>query len=483
MTVADLPTAQDPAGPVPGASAFHTVVDPRTGTPIQRVELLPGDRVPEVARAAHAAFPSWADIPIERRCHLLTRLADALAARAPETALALSREHGKTVDEASAELGRAVETLRWAAAAGPRAVRPKALADRAGLARAVHVEPAGPVLAIVPWNYPAVVLARKLGPALVMGCPVVVKGPEQTPQVLAAFSAAVAEAGLPAGVVQFVVAAPAQTQALVERPEFRQITFTGSDRVGRLLAGTAAHNLTQCTLELGGHAPVIVTADADLDLATSALTAAKFASAGQSCGAPSRFLVAHSVYEALVDRLVRSAPGLDNGPTTGPAMGPLNSDRQRRSVHALVLDAVERGADLRLGGVLPTGPGFYYAATILADVPLDARIMREEPFGPVAAVRSYTDEEEAIAIANNTDYALSAYVFGPVARAHAIGDRLNAGSISINSVPGAAPDAPLGGRLASGYGYEGGEDGLLAFARLKIRQHPPESAAPAAGTR
>jgi succinate-semialdehyde dehydrogenase / glutarate-semialdehyde dehydrogenase len=456
-------------------AAKRPVIDPRTGTVLEQVCMLPPSGVAEVARTAATAWEPWAQTPLAQRCRLVAALADALAEMAPALAQEYSREQGKTVAEAGTELTRAQETLRWAAACAGRAGQAAALADRDGLTRAVLVEPVGPVLAVVPWNFPAVVLARKLGPALVMGCTVAVKGPEQTPRLMAGFAAAAERTGLPAGVMQIVAADPAETRALVERPEFRHVTFTGSSRVGRLVATAAAANLTRCTLELGGHAPAIVMADADLDLASARLTAAKFGSAGQSCSAPSRFLVARSICEPFVRRLVAAAPVLDNEPagTNRPAarMGPLQNGERQAAVHALVVDAVAGGARLRLGGVLPTTPGYYYPATVLTDVPEDARIMAQEPFGPVAPVLPYDDEEQAVALANSTTYALCAYVFGVTRHATSIAGRLNAGSVSINSAPGAAPDAPLGGRDASGYGYEGGTEGLLAFTSLKLRQH------------
>ncbi|XRQ09027.1 aldehyde dehydrogenase family protein [Actinomadura welshii] len=457
-------------------AADRPVVDPRTGDVIERVTMLPAEGVAGVARTALTAFGPWAATPLAERSRTVAALGDALAAMTPGLAREYSREQGKTVAEADAELIRAAETFRWASACAAHAARPGTVPDRDGLARTVLVEPVGPVLAIVPWNFPAVVLARKLGPALAMGCPVVVKGPEQTPRLMAAFAAAAVQAGVPPGVVQIVAADPAPTRALIGRPEFRHITFTGSSRVGRLVAAAAAENLTPCTLELGGHAPAIVTADADLDLAAARLAAAKFGSAGQSCGAPSRFLVARDVCEPFVRRLAGAAPALDDEPRgAGRAearMGPLQNAERRAAVHALVVDAVERGARLRLGGRLPGTPGCYYPATVLTDVPEDARIMSEEPFGPVAPVLGYDDEEHAVALANATAYALSAYVFGATGRAASIAARLNAGSVSVNSAPGAAPDVPLGGRDASGYGYEGGIDGMRAFTRLKIRQQP-----------
>lgn len=457
-------------------AATHPVVDPRTGEIIEYVELLSPACVPEVARRALAAFRPWADTPLERRCRLVADFATALAAKVPTLARAYSREHGKTVAEAKAELARAVDTIQWATVAAEGVTRSAMLRAREGLTRLISVEPVGPVLAIVPWNFPAVVLARKLGPALVMGCPIVIKGAEQTPRILTAFAQAASDTGLPHDVVQLVFASPPESQALIQRPEFRQISFTGSSRVGRLVAAAAAGSLASCVLELGGHAPAIVTADADLDLAATRLAMAKFGSSGQSCGAPSRLLVAGGIYEPFVERFVKSAPALDSDRSCGPVMGPLNNGVRRATVHDLVLDAVDRGACLRLGGFLPDTPGFYYPATVLTDVPLEARILRDEPFGPVAPVLPYNDDEDAIAIANSSDYALSAYVFGSTRRALAIGHRLNAGSVSVNSASGAAPDAPLGGRGASGYGYEGGEQGMLAFTRLKICQHSTQAA-------
>ncbi|MFG2556971.1 aldehyde dehydrogenase family protein [Streptomyces sp. NPDC048581] len=458
--------------------AIAAVVDPRTGRCIGEVPLLSAEDVPRVARTAAAAAPGWAGTTVDQRAQKIRHLADVLARRLPELAPRFSQEHGKTPAEAMAELQRAVETLRWSADAALEVTRPIALPERAGVAREVVVDAAGPVLAIVPWNFPAVVLARKLGPALAMGCSVVVKGPEETPCVAAAVARAAAEAGLPDGLVQVVHAAPAEAEALVRRPEFRRVSFTGSTAVGRLVAAAAAEQLTTCVLELGGHAPVIVTEDADVEAAADALTIAKFGSTGQSCGAPSRFIVHEQVVDAFVRRLVRCAPAPDSEP--GGTMGPLNSARRRDAVHALVEDAVRGGARLLLGGRVPGTAGFHYPATVLGDVPPQARILHEEPFGPVAPVVPYRDDAEAVALANSTAYALSAYVYGETAHARELARRLDAGSVGVNCSPGAAPDAPLGGRGASGYGYEGGVQGLLSFGALKVVQHldRPTSGAP-----
>ncbi|MFL6136521.1 MAG: aldehyde dehydrogenase family protein [Frankiaceae bacterium] len=460
------------------AATSFPVVDPRTGEVLERVAMLPAGEVARVVSTAVAANERWAGTPLAERCALVERLADELAADVEVVARAFSREHGKTLIEARTELERATDALRWSARAALEVARAAALPDRDGLVRSVTVEPGGPVLAIVPWNFPAVVLARKLGPALVMGCPVIVKAAEQAPFVSAAFARAAGRAGLPPGVVQVVLADPAVTQELVRRRELGHVTFTGSTRVGRIVAALAAEALTPCTLELGGHAPAIVLADADLDVAVTRLAAAKFGSAGQSCGAPSRFLVERPVHDGLVARLIAAAPALEpaaRGATGEWVMGPLNNERRRVEVHALVTDAVERGARLRCGGEVPAGSGWYYPATVLTEVPLDARVLVEEPFGPVAPVLAFDEIDDAVRVANSTDYALAAYVFGGADRAAAIAARLDAGSVSINAAPGAAPDAPLGGRRASGYGYEGGEQGLLALGRLKIIQAAVES--------
>lgn len=450
------------------------VHDPRTGAVIDGVDLLDADEVAAVVTAAAEAAPAWAAEPAERRCAYVQRLADALAARSAEVAERFSREHGKTPTEAAGELTRAVETLRWSAGAARRLTESFALPNRGGLRRDVEVEPAGPVLAITPWNFPAVILARKVGPALAMGCPVIVKAAEETPAVATAFAEAAAEAGLPPGVLRIVFAAPAQVEALIRRPEVRHVTFTGSTRVGRLVAAAAAEGPTPCTLELGGHAPAVVTADADLDRAVPAIAATAFGSAGQSCGAPSRLLVHRSRYEEFVDRLVDGLPGLDLAGEAGTerqwVIGPVQNPVRRAAVHALVTDAVNRGGRLRTGGTVDGLPGCYYPPTVLTDVPRGARVLGTEPFGPVVVVSPYDTDDEAVARANESEYALSAYVFGQGEHARDLARRLNAGSVTVNGVPGAAPDAPLGGRLASGYGYEGGTAGLMQFGRFKIVQ-------------
>ncbi|GAA2736211.1 aldehyde dehydrogenase family protein [Actinocorallia aurantiaca] len=454
------------------------VRDPRTGEVIEELPLMAERDAPGLAQRAAGAFGAWSRVPPRRRAEILAGTARVLAGRAPAIAPRFALESGKTLLEARAELARACETLLWIAGHAEDVLRPVVLEDLedSGLIREVTAEPAGPVLAIVPSNFPAVVTARKAGAALAMGCPVVLKAPETTPSVVRAFTAAATEAGLPEGVLRLAFTTPGGAAALVRRPEFRTVSFTGSTRTGRLVAAAAAETLAQCVLELGGHAPAIVTADADLDAAVSALVPMKFGSAGQSCAAPSRFLVAESAASAFLARLLAALPALECDPSgTHATLGPLHTESRRAEVHALVQDAVTRGAVLRSGGRVPDHPGYYYPPTVLTDVPATARILAEEPFGPLIPLQTFTTESEAVALAGSTPYALGAFLFGPEPRMRALAPRLNAGRVSINSASGADPASPLSGRSESGYGYEGGREGLQAFTRLKVTITPAKA--------
>ena len=446
------------------------VRDPRTGDVVGHIEFRTSDDVPEIANRAKVALPGWSAVPVTTRCAILMELARLIAERPARLGARFALETGKTVQQAEAELDRAVDTLRWTAAAATQVTAGRTIAGDDGLHRQVLVDPVGPVLAIVASNFPAVVLARKLAPALVMGCTVVVKAPETTPSVVREIADLATKAGLPADVLQVVYTDAAGSAALVARPEFPLVSFTGSHRTGRLVAAGAAGHLASCVLELGGHAPAVLLDDADLATAVPALVASKFSSAGQSCAAPSRFLVHERIHAEFVHRFSASVPGLDRQP--GGTMGPLHTEARRDEVHALVLDAVAKGATVTTGGLLPSGPGWYYPATVLTDVPAEARVLHEEPFGPIAPILSFTDEDQAVATANATPFGLGAFVFGSPARATALAERLDAGRVSVNCATGADPMSPLSGRGLSGYGYEGGLEGLAAFGRLKVIQRP-----------
>lgn len=448
-------------------SAVH---DPRTGDVVGHVTLLTTDEIPLIAKRAEAASPGWSTVPVSTRCDILVELARLLTDRPAQLGARFALETGKTRQEAETELDRAVDTIRWTAAAATQVSAGRTIEGGDGLDRRVLVDPVGPVLAIVASNFPAVVLARKLAPALAMGCPVVVKAPETTPSVVQAIADLAVTAGVPADVLQVVYTDAVGSAALVARSEFPLITFTGSHRTGALVAAGAAGHLAECVLELGGHAAAILLDDADLSAAVPALVRSKFSFAGQSCAAPSRFLVHESIQAEFVERFSAAVPGLDHQP--GGGMGPLHTGARRDEVHALVLDALANGATAVTGGRLPTGPGWYYPATVLTGLSAGARVLHEEPFGPIAPVLGFTDEDQAVAMANATPFGLGAFVFGGHERATTLAERLNAGRVSVNCATGADPMSPLAGRGLSGYGYEGGREGLAAFGRLKVVQSP-----------
>ncbi len=367
---------------LPWAGAALAIRDPRSGRVVGQVAQPADAELLAVAQQSERGFDLWSRVPVAERCEVLTRLADALSRRPAELGRQFALETGKAEAEAEAELDRAADTLRWTAARAAAVTASRSIVAPDTLTREVIADPAGPVLAIIPGNFPAVVLARKLGPALAMGCSVVVKAPESAPSVVLAICDLAIRAGLPRDALQAVVAGPDGTKALVARPEFRVITFTGSTRTGRLIAASAASTLACCVLELGGHAPAIITADADLETAVPALVRAKFASAGQSCAAPSRFLVHASLLDSFLREFAAAVPRMDyerddaGHPGT---LGPLHTEGRRAEVHALVGDAVDKGARALTGGYVPERPGYYYPATLLANVPPDAGVLREEP--------------------------------------------------------------------------------------------------------
>jgi len=333
-------------------------------------------------------------------------------------------------------------------------------------------EPAGVVAAFVPWNFPAVITARKLGPALAAGCPVILKAPEEAPGAAAAIVACLAEAGIPSGVLNLVFGDPPEISTqLLASPIVRVVTFTGSTEVGRQLARRATDQLQRCILELGGHAPVLVFADADLDAAARAIADYKFACAGQSCNAPSRIFVQSAVYDAFVQRLTAIVESIRVGPGNDPTtqMGPMANPRRLEVMERMTSDATRRGATVTTGGSRPKRTGYFWLPTILRDVPDSAAIMQEEPFGPILPIAPFATVEEAVMKANATRFGLAAYVFTRSAQlSEELTGRLVAGHVAINFLQGVPPDYPIGGINDSGYGYEGGVEGFRSFQSLKL---------------
>jgi succinate-semialdehyde dehydrogenase/glutarate-semialdehyde dehydrogenase len=445
-----------------GAGGRLDVVDPATGRPAGTVALAgPGD-LDDAVTAAQRAFAAWAATPGHDRGTILKRAAALLHERAGEVAGALSVEGGKLAAEAAAEVGRAIETLQWNGEEAGR-IEGRIIQGRAaGAQRLSAPEPVGVVAAFTAWNFPAVLAARKLGAALAAGCTVILKAAEETPRTAAEVVRALADAGLPAGAVNLVFGDPPRvSEHLIGAPEVRAVTFTGSTAVGRIVAGLAARGPKRCVLELGGHAPVIVAQDADVELAVRATLPAKFGSAGQSCVAPSRFYVHADRYEAFADAFAAAASELP--------IGPVITARRLEAMERLTADAIARGARVLCGGERSGDEGYFFAPTVLADVPDDALLAHEEPFGPIAALAPFTDVDDAVGRANGTAYAFAAYLFTDSARTR---DRvltgLRASNIGVNQMAPSMPDAPLGGLQDSGYGYEGGRDGIHAFQHFRL---------------
>jgi succinate-semialdehyde dehydrogenase/glutarate-semialdehyde dehydrogenase len=451
------------------AGKFKPVIDPATEQDVARVACAESQDLQQALAAAEQSAANWRNTPAVERGRMLRVAADILRSRIDTSSVMFSEEQGKTVAQARGELLRAIDTLTWNGNHAEVLSAPVTAGDGA---RLVVPEPAGVVAAFAPWNFPAVISARKLGPALAAGCPVILKGPEEAPSAAAAIVGCLAEAGIPSGVLSLVFGdPPAISTQLLALPTVRVVSFTGSTAVGRQLAGRASDQLQRCILELGGHAPVLVFADADLDAAARAIADYKFACAGQSCNAPSRIFVQIAVYDAFVRRLTAIVESIRVGPGSDPRtqMGPMANPRRLEVMERMTLDATRRGATVATGGRRPKRTGYYWLPTILRDVPDSAAIMQEEPFGPILPIAPFVTVEEAVLKANATRFGLAAYVFtGSAQLSEELAGRLVAGHIAINHLQGVPPDFPIAGINDSGYGYEGGIEGFRSFQALKL---------------
>ncbi|WP_299557564.1 NAD-dependent succinate-semialdehyde dehydrogenase [uncultured Mycolicibacterium sp.] len=421
---------------------------------------------------AVAAQADWAATPARQRGEILRRAFELVHERADDFARVITLEMGKTLAEARGEVNYGAEFLRWFAEEAVR-INGRTAAAPAGTGRIlVTKEPVGPVLAITPWNFPLAMATRKIGPALAAGCPIIVKPAAETPLTMLLLGQVFADAGLPAGVLSILPtsSAAALTEPLIADPRIRKITFTGSTGVGKLLVRASAERLQRTSMELGGNAPFLVFADADVDAAVEGALAAKMRNGGEACTAANRFYVEAAVAEEFTakftDRIaaLRTGHGLDEGTD----LGPLITRRQRDIVHGLVTDAVLKGARVRTGGQLPDGPGNFYPPTVLDRVPADARLLREEIFGPVAPIVVVGSEDEAVAAANDTEYGLAAYFYTrDLDRAMRVATALKAGMVGVNRGIISDPAAPFGGVKESGFGREGGVEGIDEYLDTK----------------
>lgn len=447
-------------------------IDPGTGKVIGTVTLATEAQVAEAIQAAQRAFPAWRDTPAASRGELLKRAAQLLEAQLDEAADTMLLETGKTKADARGEMLRAVSTLRWhGEAAGT--VHGKVFAGTtSGSTRTSVPVPLGVAALINAWNFPAVLAARKLGAALAAGCTVVLKAAEYTPATARVIIEAFEAAGLPKGVVNLVFGEPAAlSQQLLAAPEVKILSFTGSTQVGKILAAQAAPTLTRQVLELGGHAPLIVWDDADVDHVIALTAGAKFGSAGQSCVAPSRYYVHESLYEQFVEALAAQARSyvLGHGNNTEVTLGAVAHQGRVDALVRLTEDALAKGARLVTGGKQQQGEGFFFEPTVLAEVPAGAEILTEEPFGPIAAVIPVRDLDETLRLANDNPYSFTGYLFTDSLSVKArVAAELNVSNLGINQLAPSLPDVPLGGLGSSGVGYEGGIEGILAYTHLRL---------------
>ncbi|MBB3913039.1 NAD-dependent succinate-semialdehyde dehydrogenase [Rhizobium fabae] len=455
-----------------GSNAHLSIVNPASGEVIGRVSNAGGNDLDEALSAAAAGFEQWRQVSAFDRAKLMRRAAEILRGRTADISRLMTLEQGKPLAESKAETMGAADIIDWFAEEARRAYG-RLIPPRATNVRQMVVkEPVGPVAAFSPWNFPLNQAVRKVSAALAAGCSIILKGPEETPASCAELVRAFADAGLPAGVLNLVFGIPADISGhLIPHPVIRKISFTGSTAVGKHLASLAGAHMKRVTMELGGHAPALVFDDADIDLAVRILAAAKFRNAGQICVAPTRFLIQERVFEKFLDGFVKAAEAVTvgDGLSDGITMGPLANPRRVEAMEALTADAVMRGAKIATGGKRIGNLGNFFQPTVLMDVPRDARVLNEEPFGPMAIVSAFSDYGSAVAEANRLPYGLAAYAYTTSAKTSAdLARDIESGMLSINHHGLALPELPFGGMKESGYGSEGGSEAMEAYFNTKL---------------
>jgi succinate-semialdehyde dehydrogenase/glutarate-semialdehyde dehydrogenase len=455
-----------------GAKGTLGVEDPSTGENLCAVADASEEDARAALDAAVAAGPDFAHHPPRERGEILRRAFEAITARADELALLMTLEMGKPLAESKAEISYGAEFLRWFSEQAVR-IEGRYAAAPNGQGRLLTMQqPVGPCLLITPWNFPLAMGTRKIGPAVAAGCTMVVKPAQQTPLSMLMLVKILEESGLPPGVVNLVTASSSgETMGpLIADPRLRKLSFTGSTEVGRKLMEQASSNLLRLSMELGGNAPFIVFDDADVDDAVQGALIAKMRNIGEACTAANRFHVAGGVADEFASKLAErmGAMKVGRGTEDDVEVGPLIDDSQRSKVAELVQDALGKGAKAIVGGHARDGAGYFYNPTVLADVPENASLLKEEIFGPVAPVRGFENEDEAIAAANDTEYGLVAYVYTrDIKRALRVCERLETGMVGLNQGMVSNPAAPFGGIKQSGFGREGGVEGIHEYLETK----------------
>jgi len=461
-----------------GRAAPIPVANPCTGETLWEQPACSADDVAEALRHARAAQASWSAVHGWERGRVLRRVANEMRARTDTIAQALSLEIGRPITQAAGEVAAAIEQFEWFAGEAERLFG-DTIASRQGGRLLTEPEPVGICAAFTAWNFPVNLPVRKIAPALAAGCAILVRPSEQVPMTSTLIAEACVAGGVPEGVVQLLLGrADVITPAIMAAEEVRKISLTGSTRVGQMLMAEAAKTMKRCSMELGGHAPVVVCSDADVEAAAVQCAAFKFRNAGQVCIAPNRFYVEESAAERFIATMKAEAEALVLGDSqdNSTSMGPLTLASGRDKVERLIADALDHGARLVTGGRRPEGrnAGHYLEPTVLADVPDGAAILAEEPFGPVAPVSTFRDMGDAIARANSTPYGLAAYAFtGSQSRAQALSRGLHAGMVGINTFMVAHAEAPFGGVDHSGMGREGGREAIRDYQNIKLTHLMP----------
>ena len=448
------------------------VVNPATGEPIGTVAHADTSDLDRALEAADKGFRAWRKVSAFDRSKIMRKAANVLRERVDAIAPLLTLEQGKPLGDSKGEILAGADVIDWFAEEARRTYGRVIPARAEGVYQLVVKEPVGPVAAFTPWNFPINQVVRKLSCALAAGCSIIVKAPEETPASPAELIRCFADAGVPAGVINLVYGVPSEiSEYLIPHPIIRKMSFTGSTAVGKQLAAIAGAHMKRVTMELGGHAPSIVFDDADIDLAAKLLSITKLRNAGQVCVSPTRLLVQENVYNEFVGKFTEGvkAARIGDGMESGTQMGPMANPRRIAAMEAFIGDAVQKGATLKTGGHRIGNKGNFFEPTVLTDVPMDSRIMSEEPFGPVAVIAPFKSFDDVVEEANRLPYGLAAYAYTRSAKtAQAIAASVETGMISINHHGLALPEVPFGGVKDSGYGSEGGSEAIEAYLNTKF---------------
>jgi len=448
------------------------VRNPATGEVLAILPHASREDLDRALEAAQRGFKCWRSMSAHARSSILRKAASLIRDRSDAISRVITLEQGKILDESRAEVALSADILDWYAEEGMRAYGRVVPSRTSGIRYMVLQEPVGPVAAFTPWNVPAVTPIRKIGGALGAGCSLIIKAAEETPGTCVEIVRAFHDAGLPKGVLNLVFGVPARvSEHLIGSPAIRKVSFTGSTSVGKELAKKAAEGGKRITMELGGHAPVIVFDDCDVDKTAALCASAKFRNAGQVCISPTRFYVHEAIYKRFTERFAERTRSISvgNGLSATSQMGPVANVRRQEAMRKFVDDSRARGASILAGGESLGNEGYFYAPTVVAELPDNSRLMIEEPFGPIAGFATFREFDEVVHRANSLPFGLAAYAFTESLKtANAIGDALEVGMVGINTFAISTPETPFGGVKESGYGSEGGIEGLDAYMVKKL---------------